>query len=325
MVSVTAAPPLVGGPSVVTPVLPVVSAFPDPITLPVSPKGDPDAVRALATGYSELANDLDRVARQVDGIVVDLAARWRGHGATALQVPASVIAADLRTLAAGARSAAEHLEDYAEALHKAQHHHGWSLTKIIAVGAIVAVTTVAVVVTVGAAAPVGTLAAVEVGEAIAGAEAAAGAATAAETAATTALSLTGQTMTGLRGLTMALLPHLTNGAISTGIDTGIHLATGHTDHRHRARRSLRRRVRRLRHHHRHPHRPAQHPSLPTRLNSRQSRPGHHRAHRHPRRRRHAEPVRHHRAPQPHPTHRKRPPHRPHGRRRHPPQPSWRGH
>jgi Bacterial CdiA-CT RNAse A domain len=181
----------------------------------------------LATAYSTLANDLDSVARQLDTIVTDLAVRWRGHGATALHVPAEVIGGDLRTLAAGCRSAAQNLEDYAEALHKAQHHHGWSLTKIIAVGAIVAVTAVAVVVTVGAAAPVGTLAAAEVGEAIAGAEAAAGAATAAETAATTALSLTGQTMTGLRGLTMALLPHLTNGAISTGIDTTLHLVTGH--------------------------------------------------------------------------------------------------
>jgi hypothetical protein len=222
--TVTAGPPAVGGPTVV---VPQPSAYPDPITLPVQPKGDPDAARALATAYGTWASDLDAVARQVDAVVADLSLRWRGHGSTALHVPSAVIAEDLRTLSAGARSAAEHLEDYAEALYKAQHHHGWSLGKIVAVGAIVAVTAVAVVVTVGAAAPVGTVAALEVGEAIAGAEAAAGAATAAETAATTALSLTGQTMTALRGLSVALLPHLTNGAISTGLDTGLHLVTGH--------------------------------------------------------------------------------------------------
>jgi uncharacterized protein YukE len=202
-------------------------AFPDPITLPASPKGDPDAARALATAYGTFAADLDAAARQVEAVVTDLSLRWHGHGSAALQVPSAVIAADLRTLSAAARSAAEHLEDYAQALHKAQHHHGWSLGKIVAVGAIVAVTAVAVIVTVGAAAPVGTLAALEVGEAIAGAEAAAGAATAAETAATAALSLTGQTMTALRGLTAAVLPHLTNGAISSGLDVGLHLATGH--------------------------------------------------------------------------------------------------
>ncbi|MDX6227212.1 MAG: Bacterial CdiA-CT RNAse domain [Frankiales bacterium] len=207
------------------------SAYPHPVSLPVAPHGDPDAARHLAAAYRVLACDLEAAAGLVDGIVADLALRWHGTGSTALRVPSAVIGEDLATLAAAARTAAGHLEDYATALHKAQHHHGWSLGKILAVGAVVAVTTAAVVVTVGAAAPVGTLAALEVGEAIAGAEAAAGAATVAETAATTALSLTGQTMTALRGLSAVLLPHLTNGAICTGIDTGLHLATGRQLHR----------------------------------------------------------------------------------------------
>ncbi|MDX6222559.1 MAG: hypothetical protein QOD91_1613, partial [Frankiales bacterium] len=206
------------------------SAYPQPVTLPVPPHGDPAAARQLAAAYRLLASDLDAAAAQVESVVADLSLRWRGRGSTALRLPSAVIGEDLRTLAAAARDAAGHLEDYATALHKAQHHHGWSLGKILAVGAIVTVTAVAVVVTVGAAAPVGTVAALEVGEAIAGAEAAAGAATAAETAATTALSLTGQTMTALRGLGVALLPHLTNGAICTGIDTSLHLATGHPIH-----------------------------------------------------------------------------------------------
>ena len=202
-------------------------AYPDPIHLPVAPHGDPLAARLLADAYRTLAERLDRAAGHVEAISADLAGRWHGQGATSLKVPTETVHANLRTLAQSYRSAADHLEDYANALHKAQHHHGWSLGKFIAIGAVVTVTAVAVVVTVGAAAPVGTLAAAEVGEAILGAEAAAAGATAAETAATTALSLTGQAMTGLRTLTALALPHLTQGAISSGIDTGLHLATGH--------------------------------------------------------------------------------------------------
>ena len=201
-------------------------AYPDPISLPVSPHGDPLAARQLADAYRRLAADLDRAGGHVDAIVGDLALRWRGYGATSLRLPQETIDHNLLTVAAACRSAADHLDDYATALHKAQHHHGWSLGKLLAVGAIVTVTAVAVVVTVGAAAPVGTVAAMEVGEAIVGAEAAAGAATAAETAATTGLSLAGQSMGALRGLVAVALPHLAQGAASSGIDAGFHLATG---------------------------------------------------------------------------------------------------
>lgn len=222
--AVAAVPPVVGGPTVAPG--PPPSAYPDPITLPVSPKGDPDAARALAAAYRDLAGAMDTAASQVSWGVADLTLRWRGAGSRALHTPTETLHDNLTKLAAAARQAADHLDEYAAALHRAQHHHGWSLGKFVAVGAIVAVTAIAVVVTVGAAAPVGTLAAVEVGEAIAGAEAAAGAATAAETAATTGLTLAGQTMTALRTLTAVALPHLTNGAISTTIDVGFHLATG---------------------------------------------------------------------------------------------------
>ena len=203
-----ATPPVAGGPVIPVPAPPP-SAYPDPITLPVSPHGDPDAAHALAAAYRQLATDLDTTATQITAIITDLTHHWHGTGSTALRTPTTVLTEDLHTLAAAARNTAHHLEDYATALHKAQHHHGWSLGKIIAVGAIIAVTAVAVVVTVGAAAPIGTLAAAEIGEAIAGAEAAAAGATAAETTATTALTLTTQTLTTtLRTLTTALLRRL---------------------------------------------------------------------------------------------------------------------
>ena len=202
------------------------SAYPHPITLPVAPHGDPDAARALATAYRELADRLDATAHRVEDITLDLSSRWHGAGATALKVPSHTVATNIRTLSAAARETATHLDDYAAALHKAQHHHRWSLTKIVAIGAVVAVTAVAITITVGAAAPVGTVAALEVGEAIAGAEAAAAGATAAEAAATTAMSLTANAMTALRALQVVALPHLVQGGISTTIDVGIHLATG---------------------------------------------------------------------------------------------------
>jgi hypothetical protein len=202
-------------------------AYPDPIHLPASPHGDPHAAHLLAQAYRDLADRFDRAAAQVSAISADLATRWHGYGSTALHTPTQTVEGNLRALASSYRQAADHLEEYATALHKAQHHHGWSLGKIIAIGAVVTVTAVAVVVTVGAAAPVGTLAAAEVGEAIIGAEAAAAGATAAETAATSGLALTAQGMSGLRTLTALALPHLTQGAVSAGIDTGLHVATGH--------------------------------------------------------------------------------------------------
>ena len=210
----------------VAPAAPPPSAYPDPISLPVAPHGDPWAAVLLAAAYRHFAEELDAMGRRVEGLAGDLEGRWRGQGSSALAVAASAVHSDARTLAAACRTAADHLDDYAAALKKAQHHHGWSIGKFVAIGAIVAVTTVAVVVTVGAAAPVGTVAALEVGEAIAGTEAAVGAATAAETAATTGLSLAGQAMTTLRGLTALALPHLGQGAICATIDVGFHLATG---------------------------------------------------------------------------------------------------
>jgi Bacterial CdiA-CT RNAse A domain len=203
-----------------------VPAYPHPITLPVAPRGNPMAARLLAAAYRGLADDLDVIQRRVDAIVLDLSTHWTGQGSRALVLPRTTIEDNARTLAAAARSAAEHLDDYANALEKAQHHHGWSLGRMIAIGAVVAVTAAVVIVTVGAAAPVGTVAAIEVGEAIAGAEAAAGAATAAEASATAGLSLAGQSMTGMRALVGVVLPHLTQGAVSTGVDVGLHLATG---------------------------------------------------------------------------------------------------
>ena len=202
-------------------------AYPDPIHLPVSPHGDPGAAHSLAAAYRDLADRLDTTTHHLTAITDQLASRWHGHGATALQTPTDTVLDNLRTLAESYRAAAQHLDDYGDALHRAQHHHSWSLSTFVEIGAVVTITAVAVVVTVGAAAPVGTLAAAEVGEAILGAETAVAGATAAETAATTGLSFTVQSMAGLRTLTAVALPHLTQGAISTGIDTGLHLGTGH--------------------------------------------------------------------------------------------------
>ena len=224
-----AAGPVIAGPVVPVPVpVPPPSAYPTPVTVPVSPKGDPVAARTLAAAYRQLADTLDTTATQLDHLTTDLTQRWHGTGAHTLHTATTTLQHNLTTLAHAARDTANHLEDYATALHKAQHHHGWSLGKIIAVGALVAITTTAVIITVGTAAPIGTLAAAEVGEAIAGAEAAAAGATAAETTATTALTLTTQTLTTtLRTLTTALLPHLTNGAINVAFDLTLHTITGH--------------------------------------------------------------------------------------------------
>lgn len=193
-------------------------AYPHPLRLPPAPAGDPAAARELATAYRQLAVAVDVTVGRATAVLRGLAAEWAGQGAAARQAPLAVLAGNGRQAAEGLREVADRLDRYADELAHAQHHHGFSLGRLFAIGAVVVVAAAAVVVTVGAAAPLGSAAAVEVGEAVAGAEAAVAGAAAAQAQAAGALVGAGRLFAGMRALLAALGPHLAAGAANAGFD-----------------------------------------------------------------------------------------------------------
>lgn len=206
-------------------------AYPHPIELPPAPAGDPAAARRLAAAYRRLADDSQAAHDQARRVVGGLTTHWHGTGVTTVTLPTTVLDHNTAALTTALHQVADHLQSYADTLEHAQHHHRWSLGKLLVIGAVVVVTAAAITVTVGAAAPVGTLAAVEVAEALAAAGTATETAAAAEAAAAGGLSeLTGTALTALRAFTADALPHLVQGGIGAGLDTaGQLLFTHHLD------------------------------------------------------------------------------------------------
>lgn len=188
------------------------------------PSGHPDAARDLASSYDALADALGAEIRRVIGVLDGLGAQWRGDGARASRTPEQVLSADGARVARALHSSSEELRHYAHRLARAHEHHGWSLGKLVTLGAVVTVGVAAVVVTVGAAAPVEAAAAAA---AVEGAEAATAAAGTASTAAATSLSSCQTLLAAVRPLAPFVVPHLLSAASSVGLDAVAQLLDGH--------------------------------------------------------------------------------------------------
>jgi uncharacterized protein YukE len=166
---------------------------------------DPAAVRRLADACRELADAVDAARRQVGGLTADLSRSWIGAAHRALAVPVETFERSAGAMALGVRRAADDLDAYATRLEHARHHHGWSLHRLLAVGAVVAVSATAIVVTVGAASVVEAAAATA---AVGAATEAADAAGAADLAAAAGLDEMAGGVATIRPLLSFVLPHL---------------------------------------------------------------------------------------------------------------------
>jgi len=107
---------------------------------------------------------------------------------------------------------------------RAHEHHGWSLGRLVTLGAIVTVGVAAVVVTVGAAAPAEAALA---GAAVETAEAAATAADVAACGAASGLTSLQSLLAGLRPLVPFVVPHLVSAGASVSMESVAELAADH--------------------------------------------------------------------------------------------------
>ena len=179
------------------------------------PSGDPDAARRLASAYDELADALLAQIRRTVAVLDGLGATWRGNGARSARSPEQVLTDDAVRVASALRRSAGDLRHYAHKLARAHEHHGWSLGKLVTMGAMVTVGAAAIVVTVGAAAPVEAAAAAA---AVEGAEAATAAATVAGAEAGSSLGALQATLAAVRPLAPFVVPHVLSAASSVGVD-----------------------------------------------------------------------------------------------------------
>ena len=179
------------------------------------PAGDPAAARRLATAYDACADALVGQVRHVARVLDQLGPAWRGGGARSARAPEQVLSDDAVRIARALRRSADDLRHYAHQLERAHDHHGWSIGRLVTLGAIVTVGVAAVVVTVGAAAPAEAAAATV---AIETAEAATAAAGAAGTTAATSLASWQPLLAAVRPLTPFLIPHLVSAGASCGIE-----------------------------------------------------------------------------------------------------------
>lgn len=188
------------------------------------PSGDPDAARRLAAAYDVLADELDSQVRIAVAVLDALTPLWRGLGARAFERPEDVLRRDAVRVTAALRESADDLRAYAHRLARAHEHHGWSIGRLVAMGAMVTVGVAAVVVTVGAAAPAeATLAAA----AVEGAEAATAAAGAASEGTASVLCSVEAVLAAVRPLAPFVLPHLVSAAGSVGFDAASELLATH--------------------------------------------------------------------------------------------------
>ena len=212
----------------------VPSAAPAPAATPAQftiPKvvGDTDAARRLALAYTDLADAVDAGSAEVGGVMGTLTAHWHGDGSTGSGAPVEKVRHDAAALVAALRTAAEDMSGYARSLEKAHEHHGFSLHKLVAIGAVVVVSAVAITVTVGAAAVVEAGAATA---AVAGATEAAGDAITADVAVSEGLSSAMAGVAWIRPLLAFVVPHLSQVEWSAGSVAGYDEATeGHLNWR----------------------------------------------------------------------------------------------
>ena len=188
------------------------------------PSGDPQAARRLAQAYDDLADTVAAQTATAAHVLTALAPAWHGAGATAATVPATTVHDDGARVARALQEAAKELRRYAHRLQHAHDHHGWSLGRLVAMGALVAVGAAAVVVTVAAAAPAEAAAVAAVVE---GADAAGVAAGEAGADAAGGLLSASRLLATLRPLAPFLVPHLLSSAASVGFDAASQLLTAH--------------------------------------------------------------------------------------------------
>jgi uncharacterized protein YukE len=184
--------------------VPAAAATPVRFTVPTI-AADPVAVRRLADACRQLADAVDSARRQIGGLMAELTRCWAGTGHRALGAPVETFERSASSVALGLRRTADDLDAYATRLEHARHHHGWSLHRLLAVGAVVAVSATAIVVTVGAAGAVEAAAATA---AVGAATEAADAAGAADIAAATGLDGMAGDLGGVRPLLSFVVPHL---------------------------------------------------------------------------------------------------------------------
>lgn len=180
-----------------------------------TPAGDPAAAQRLATAYDACADTLVGQVRHVARVLDQLGPAWRGDGARSARTPEQVLNDDAVRIARALRRSADNLRHYAQQLERAHEHHGWSIGRLVTLGAIVTVGVAAVVVTVGAAAPAEAAAAAA---AVETAEAATASAAAAGTTAATSLACWQSLLAAVRPLTPFLVPHLVSAGASCGIE-----------------------------------------------------------------------------------------------------------
>jgi uncharacterized protein YukE len=186
--------------------------------------GDPATVFRLAAAYRDAADTVASVQQRVVHIIGGLSGAWRGNGRQSLDAPLDALSHNAALLVRALNQVADELDSYGRQLARAHQHHGFSLHKLLKVGAVVAVSATAIVVTVGVAGVVEAAAATAaVGEA---AEAATAATTADAAAAGGLDSLLGW-FSSLKPLVAFVVPQLVQVEWSAGaLATWEELTTG---------------------------------------------------------------------------------------------------
>jgi hypothetical protein len=175
--------------------------------------GDPEAAFQLATAYGDLADAVALSRHRVALIFGQLAGSWQGPGHRAVDTPVTAFLHNAGLLSNALQEAATELESYGRRLAKAQQHHGFSMHRLLKVGAVVAVSATAIVVTCGAASVVEAAAATA---AVGGATEAADAATAADAVAAGGLDSALDAMSVVKPLLAFVVPHLVQAEWAAG-------------------------------------------------------------------------------------------------------------
>jgi len=168
--------------------------------------GDPAAARRVAAACRDLAEAIAGTQRQVTHVISELTATWHGEGRRGIDGPAEDFVATAATATRRLRETADHLDAYATRLEHAHHHHGFSLHKLLVIGAVATVGLTTIVVTMGAASAIEAAAATA---AVSGAIEAAGAAATADVAAAAGVDSAFADLSWLRPLLRFVAPNLT--------------------------------------------------------------------------------------------------------------------
>jgi hypothetical protein len=175
--------------------------------------GDAGAAFRIAAAYHELADAVAASHRRVAFVVGHLSGSWRGPAHRAVDRPVEAFLHNAVLLVRALEQAADAYDAYGRQLAKAHEHHGFSMHKLLKVGAVVAVSVTAVVVTVGAA---GAVEAAAAAAAVGGASEAAGSALLADAVVASSVDAALESLPALRPLLAFVLPHLVQAEWAAG-------------------------------------------------------------------------------------------------------------